>query len=51
MRIGGAHRFFTDSMGDRLGEDVHLLSITGDPKNDDWQAMPEMAELFVVEGG
>lgn len=37
--------------GERLGRDVHLLTITVDPENDDREAMAEMAERFGAREG
>ena len=38
-------------VGDRVGEDVHLLSISVDPENDTPEKMAELAERFHAERG
>lgn len=40
-----------ESLGDRLDEDVHLVSITVDPENDSPEAMREFAETFHARRG
>lgn len=40
-----------ERVGDRLGEEVHLLSITVDPENDTPEAMREFAETFDARRG
>jgi protein SCO1/2 len=40
-----------DHLGDRLGRDVHLVSLTVDPENDGWQALGDQAARLKVHRG
>jgi protein SCO1 len=40
-----------DHLGERLGRDVHLVSLTVDPENDHWQALRDHAARLKVRRG
>jgi cytochrome oxidase Cu insertion factor (SCO1/SenC/PrrC family) len=40
-----------DHLGDRLGRDVHLISLTVDPENDGWEALRDHAARLGVRRG
>ncbi len=45
------YRKLQDHLGDRLGRDVHLISLTVDPENDRWEALRDHADRLKVRRG
>jgi len=45
------YRKLQDHLGDRLGRDVHLISLTVDPENDRWEALRDRAGRLDVRRG
>jgi cytochrome oxidase Cu insertion factor (SCO1/SenC/PrrC family) len=45
------YRKLQDHLGDRLGRDVHLISLTVDPENDRWETLRDRAARLAVRRG